>query len=204
MRAVQEPPAQIDPVARWVSALTTPFLTTPLFILMGGFRFVPDLPRLALYGAIAVGFTVGIPLAYAELLRRRGEVDSVHIFDRRARLKPLALTGASSMAGFGLLYLVGAPLGILQLGAMLFLLAVAMLLATSVLKVSGHTSAWAAGSAVVVMLYGLPVGPVLLGAVPIGWSRMVLGRHDLREVAAGFAFGILAATVLGLIVGIPW
>ncbi len=188
--------------AEHVSAVTTPYLTVPAFILLAGLAFVTDPLEIALYGAIAVGFTVGIPLAYARHLERQGKVDSIHIYDQKARLGPLALTGASSAVGLGALYLIDAPDGILRLAILLFLLAGATLAATSLLKISGHTSAWTAGSTVVIILHGLYVLPLLLGAIPIGWSRLELGRHRPVEVTVGFLYGIATAAVLSYLLGL--
>jgi len=189
-------------LAEGISAVTTPYLAVPAFILIAGLAFVTDPLEVATYGAIAVGFTVGIPMAYTQYLVREGRVDSVHIYDRRARLGPLALTGASSLAGFGILYLVDAPEGILRLAVLLFLMAGATFAATSLLKVSGHTSAWTAGSTVVVILHGPYAALLLLGALPIGWSRLELGRHRPVEVVVGLGYGIVSAALFSYLVGL--
>lgn len=189
-------------LAENISAITTPYLTVPIFILVAGLAFVSDPIEIAVYGTIVVGFTVLIPLSYAHMLAKRGRVESIHIYDQRARLGPLALTGASSLAGFGLLYLIHAPEGIIRLAVLLFLMAGATLGATMVLKISGHVSSWCAGSAVVILLHGPYLLPLLLGAIPIGWSRLELGRHRPVEVAVGAAYGIVAAIVLAFLVGL--
>jgi membrane-associated phospholipid phosphatase len=189
-------------MARTVSDLTSPYLTSPLFILLAGVHFIEAWRDVLLYGGIAVGFTVVVPLAYAEHLRRAGRVDSVHIFDQRARLAPLALTGASSMVGLAVLYLVGAPLGILRLGGLLFLLAGTVLVATLFLKISGHASAWTAGTTVIVVLNGPVAAILMLGVLPIAWSRLALGKHTSTEVLAGSIYGVVTAALLSLAVGL--
>jgi membrane-associated phospholipid phosphatase len=189
-------------LAENISAVTTPYLTVPAFILLAGLAFVRDPLEITVYGIVAVGFTVVIPLGYAYHLTRRGKVDDIHIYDQRARLGPLALTGASSMAGFGILYLIEAPDGILRLAVLLFLMAGATLAATSLLKISGHVSSWTAGSTVVIILHGPYALPLLLGALPIGWSRLALARHRPVEVVVGFAYGVFAAAALCLAVGL--
>ena len=201
---LEEPPIEKEDYfsATLISTLTSPYLTSPLFILLTGLHFVRDLGQIMLYGLVAVGFTIAIPLAYTEHLRRAGRVDSIHIFDQDARIGPLALTGASSMVGFAVLYAIGAPDNILRLGALLFLLAGAVLLATAVLKISGHVSAWSAGTTVVAVLWGPLAWAAILGVLPIAWSRLALGKHTRREVLAGFGYGIAAAAVLSLVVGL--
>jgi membrane-associated phospholipid phosphatase len=185
-----------------LSTLTSPYLTVPFFILLAGLKFVDDPREIAAYGAIAVGFTVGVPLAYSYHLMRQGKVDGIHVFEQRARLGPLTLTTASSIFGCLLLYLIGAPDGIIQLAILLFLMAGATLAATSVLKVSGHVSAWTGGSTVVIVLHGPYLAPLLLMGLPIGWSRLQLQRHRPVEVVMGFLYGIVSAALLALAVGL--
>jgi membrane-associated phospholipid phosphatase len=185
-----------------VSALTTPYLTTPLFILLAGLYYVKDPGDILLYGAIAVTFTVAVPLVYTELLRRTGRVESVHVFDQRARLGPLVLTGVSSVVGFLILYLVGAPGGILRLGAMLFLLAGALVGATWFLKLSGHVAGWTAGTTVLVALYGPPAALLYAVALPIAWSRLALGKHTGVEVVAGLLYGVAITAAFVWLVGL--
>lgn len=189
-------------IAQHISSLTTPYLTTPFFILIAGLHFVDAAREMLLYGIVAVGCTVAIPLAYAEHLRRTGRVDSVHIPDQHARMAPLALAGASSIMGFALLYMVGAPEGILRLGALLFFLAGALLVATWFLKVSGHVAAWAAGTTVLIVLYGPQMAILFLVAVPIAWSRLVLDKHTRMEVGVGLLYGICIAAVASGVVGL--
>ena len=201
---LEEPPIDTEDhfSATLISGLTTPYLTTPMFILLAGLQFVHDLGQVLLYGVVVVGFTIAVPLAYTEHLRRAGRVDSIHIFDQDARMGPLALTGASSVVGFSILYAIGAPEGVLRLGALLFLLAGAVLLATAMLKISGHVSAWSAGTTVVAVLWGPFALVAMLGVLPIAWSRLALGLHTRREVIAGFGYGVAMATVMSLAVGL--
>ncbi len=201
-RLVHSPPVPGNETAQHISSITTPYLTTPFFILIAGLHFVDTAREMLLYGTVAVGFTVAIPLAYAEHLRRAGRVDSVHILDQHARMVPLALAGAGSIMGFALLYLVGAPEGILRLGAMLFLLAGALLVATWFLKISGHVAAWTAGTTVLVVLYGPQMAVLFLVAAPIAWSRLVLGKHTRMEVGVGLLYGICIAAMFSGVVGL--
>jgi len=189
-------------VASGLSTVTTPYLTAPQFILLAGLHYVDSIGEVALYGAIVVGFTVVVPLAYTLHLKSLGRVGSVHIHEQRARLGPMALTGASSLAGLALLYAMDAPPDILRLGALLILLAVAVLGATYFIKVSGHVSAWATGTTVMVVVYGPVASPLYLAALPIGWSRLALGHHRPVEVLAGFAHGVGTAALLTWVVGL--
>ncbi len=190
------------PIGKAVSSLSSPYLTAPLFILLAGYHYVQDPLELLLYGSIPLGFTVLIPLLYSIHLRRIGKVDSVHIIDRRSRLVPLAITGASSFTGLVLLYAVGAPEEILRLAVLLFLLAATVLVATFFLKVSGHMAAWGAGTTIVVALYGPVLVPLFLIALPIAWSRLTLKKHTPLEVVAGFIYGTVTAAIISWLLGL--
>ncbi len=192
----------METIARAISFISSPYLTAPLFIMLAGYYYVQDPLEIVLYGSIAVGFTVLIPLLYTLHLRRTGRVDSIHIIDRRSRLGPLAITGGSSMLGLALLYAVGAPEEILHLAMLLFLLAATVLVATFFLKVSGHMAAWGAGTTIVVALYGSFLFPLFLFALPIAWSRLTLEKHTPFEVAAGFMYGIGTAAVITWLLGL--
>jgi len=185
-----------SPIGKAISSLSSPYLTAPLFILLAGYHYVQDPLELVLYGSIPLVFTVLIPLLYTIHLRRTGKVDSVHIIDRRSRLVPLAITGASSLVGLVLLYAVGAPEEILHLAVLLFLLAATVLVATFFLKVSGHMAAWGAGTTIVVALYGPILVPLFLIALPIAWSRLTLKKHTPLEVVAGFMYGTGTAAII--------
>lgn len=189
-------------IARAISSLSSPYLTAPLFILLAGYYYVQDPLEIALYGFIAVGSTVLVPLLYILHLRHTGRVDSVHIIDRRSRLGPLAITGGSSVVGLALLYAVGAPEAILHLAMLLIILAATVLVATFFLKVSGHMAAWGAGTTIVLALYGPVLLPLFLFALPIAWSRLTLKKHTANEVVAGFIYGIGTATMISWLLGI--
>ncbi|UCC93241.1 MAG: hypothetical protein JSW25_00760 [Thermoplasmata archaeon] len=189
-------------LAAHISRITSPYLSVPFFILLAGLAYVQDLLELVLYGAVAVGFTVVIPLLYTLSLVRRGKVDDIHIYDRGARLRPLAVTTVSSIVGFLVLHLIGASEDLIGLAILLFLMAAVTLAATSVFKISGHVSAWAGGCTVVAILHGPYALPLFLVGIPIGWSRLALERHRPIEVVIGFVYGIASASVLALLIGV--
>ncbi len=189
--------------ARALSSVTTPYLTVPAFILASGMRYVDALLEGLVYGVVLVLATVGLPLAHVIVLRRRGLVDSIHVGDRRARLGPIATAMLGAVLGLAVVWRLGAPDGVLRLGVVLAALAAVVLGATSVLKVSGHVTAWSSGTTVLFLLYGWWAAPLFVVAAPIAWARHALGRHTPQELAGGLLCGAGAAAALMLALGLP-
>ena len=192
-----------DGPAMWLSAVTTPYITVPVFILLCGARYVGGWRELLLYGGIVVGLAVLVPLGYTAHLVRRGVVEAMDVPGRFGRLGPLAAAALGATAGLLALLLLGAPIGVLRLGVMLVALAAAVFAATAVLKISGHVTAWAAGSVTLAFLWGPWALAALLGALPIAGSRLALGRHTPLELVAGAAYGIAVSAVMAWAMGLP-
>jgi membrane-associated phospholipid phosphatase len=189
--------------ARALSGVTSPYITVPIFIMLCGLRYVSDPVTALLYGAVLIVSTVVVPLVYVVILMRRGVVGSIHVPDRAARLGPLASAAAGAALGLAIIWALGAPTEVLRLAAMLVALALALLAATIVLKVSGHATAWSAGSVVLAVLYGWWALALLVVVVPIAWARHALGRHTPLELLAGVAYGGLMAAALAWLSGLP-
>jgi membrane-associated phospholipid phosphatase len=187
----------------WVSAATTPYITVPVFILLCGARYVGGPRELLLYGGIVVGLSVLVPLGYTAHLVRKGVVEDMDVPGRFGRLGPLAAAALGSVVGLAALHVLGAPTGVLRLGMMLVALAAAVFAATAFLKISGHVTAWTAGCVTLASLWGPWALPSLLGALPIAWSRLALGRHTPLELVAGAAYGIAVSAVLAWAMGLP-
>jgi len=189
--------------ALWLSSATTPYITVPVFILLCGARYVDGWRELLLYGGIVVGLSVLVPLAYTAHLVRKGVVEAMDVPGRFGRLGPLAAAALGAVVSLMALILLGAPSGVLRLGAMLVLLAAAVFAATAVLKISGHVTAWTAGSVALASLWGPWALAALLGALPIAWSRLALARHTPLELVAGAAYGIAVSAALAWAMGLP-
>ena len=202
-RTVERTVPDRDRAARALSGATSPYITVPSFIMLCGLRYVADPLTGLLYGAVLIITTVVAPLAYVVRLKRRGVVESVHVRERAARLGPLAAAAAGAALGTLAIWALGAPSGVLRLAAMLVALAIALLAATVLLKVSGHTAAWSSGAVVLAVLYGWWALAALALVVPIAWARHALGSHTPIELAAGSAYGGLTAAALAWLAGLP-
>ena len=181
-------------LARWVSIVAHPFVTT--LVMVGA----TELHRgwgAAARSVMLVALLAFLPLAV--LMRRQvrsgawTNVDASHPHERPV----LFLVG-----GAGLLALLGYlavahPDSPLLRGAVGALVMVALCAAvTPWIKVSLHMAAASLATAVL-LSRGLPAGCLLALVLPLlAWARVALGRHRWIEVALGFLAGSTTGFIL--------
>ncbi|NHN55841.1 phosphatase PAP2 family protein [Calidifontibacter sp. DB0510] len=145
------------------------------------------------WGLLAAGFAAVLPYVVTWRLRHPREQKPV---PRRVRVAYLLVTLGCAVAGVVLVGLLGGPHRVVAVVVtMVAGLAVAAVINTRY-RVSNHACAAAGGSVILAVLYG-PI--FLLGvliAAAVGWSRVVLGRHTVAEVAAGALVGAAVCAVV--------
>ena len=177
-------------IAKWVSILGHPFVTSMVMVLAVALRnsSAADALRTALLvAAIAV-----VPIAVLMVRQVRkgawGNVDASNPAER-----PL-LFGVS-IAALALLIamvLVLRPGSVLIRGALgVLILLIASAVATRWVKISLH-SAFGALATTTLLAIRSPAGLVLLALLPaLAWSRLSLERHQGIEVAIGLCLGVV-------------
>ena len=182
-------------LARWVSIVAHPFVTT--LVLTAAVESRRGGPAGAVRATAVVAALFVLPLALLTARQvRRGAWGTVDASSPRER-PVLFLVG-----GAGLLALLayfaradpGSPLvsGIAGVLAMVAICAAV----TPWVKVSLHMAA-AALAATVLLWRGLPLGWLLGATLPaLGWSRVALGRHQWHEVVAGLVLGASAGAII--------
>ena len=174
-------------VARWVSIVGHPFVTT--LVLAGAVEHERGATAAARTTAV-VGALFVLPLAVLTARQvRRGAWSTVDA-SRPAERPVLFVVGAAGRVALLLFFARTQPGTPLVTGTAGVLAMVALCAAvTPWIKVSLHMAA-AALAAVVLLGRGLPLGWLLGAALPVlAWSRVALGRHRWREVALGVAVG---------------
>jgi hypothetical protein len=186
-------------LARFISNLLSPpavgLLTAIAFIVYT----VPQPQPVLVWLVWGLPLIIIPPLAYVVRLVRTGQLDDIHMPDRRSRLKPLAV-----MIGWGgtcmlLLYLWGAPLILIEVMLVTIAYLLVMSIVTLFWKISFHSSAITAAASI-----GIVVGDVTTGwsmaaliLIPvIGWARIRLRRHTWRQVCAGCLVGLAMGLLL--------
>lgn len=181
------------------SPLLVPTYGMAMAMWMTGLKVLPERSRLM--ATLIVGIITGlIPLAALLGMHRAGMIDDMAVSDRRRRTLPILIAMLCYIAAAMFLGSARAPMWL-----RIFFYGSALAAAVSVLvsfkwKISAHTAAmgglvglllWFAvgGLADVSAVFTLSVGILVAGAVAS--ARVVLGRHSLGQVAAGFCLGFL-------------
>jgi membrane-associated phospholipid phosphatase len=175
-------------LARWISILAHPFVTASLMALGAGVR-----------SALLVAAFATVPLAVLMAMQvRSGRWDNVDA-SRPEERPALFAVGGIGLLALAVYLAVTQPVSPLLRG----LLAPVGLLAGAALvnrwvKVSLHVGFAVLAAATLIQL-GSAVGWVLVPVVPIlGWSRLVLNRHQPAELVAGGILGLAASLLTGI------
>lgn len=189
MIAVNTPRIGRMALARWLSLLAHPFVTTTVMVAVMALHF--GTPADAVRSvALVVAFGV-VPLAllmYRQV--RRGSWENVDASNARERpvLFTIALLGLVLLLTYLLLvhprsFLVRGIYG--GLGMVIVCAAV-----TRWVKVSLHV-AYAALAATILLLARSPAGWAMAAVIPaLMWSRLAMGRHRPLELLLGLLIGI--------------
>ena len=191
--------AHDEAMARWISNVLSPPVVATFFAIAFVSYIVPD-PRMSWRWILFTLPAIMLPpLAYVIWLVRRGELGDIHMPVRETRLKPLSVMMVWLLFCTLMLKKWDAPRS-------LDLLLLAVLLQISVLslitlfwQISFHSAAISAAAATAVAIGGTTAWPITITLlVPlVGWSRVRLRRHTLRQVTAGCLVGaVLALLVL--------
>ena len=181
-------------VARWVSIVAHPFVTT--LVLVGAVEV--ERGATAVVRTVAmVGVLFVLPLAALTAWQvRRGAWSTVDA--SRPRERPiLFVVGAAGLVAL-LFYFAreqrGTPLVIGTAGVLVMVGLCAAI--TPWVKVSLHMAA-ASLAATVLLGRGLPLGWLFGAALPVlAWSRVALGRHRWSEVAVGLVVGAVTGAIV--------
>ncbi len=180
-------PTYMMAVAMWI---------TPLVVIPESIRFVS-------MGVIAL-LTSILPVGAIFTLIKLGKVGDASISNRGERLIPYTISAACYVGAVIFLRHVHAPMWLSAFYAGGAIAAVVASLITLRWKISAHGSAaggfaaglfWLAthGCLLFGPVYWVAGGIMLCGL--IGSSRLILGRHTLTQVFAGFGLGICAVSI---------
>jgi membrane-associated phospholipid phosphatase len=187
-------------LARLASIAFHPFLVVPLAIILILYFETHSLPA-ALGWSLLVAALVILPsLLYLGYKLRKNDYSDFDISIREERHSYYLFGIAATLLGWSILAVMRAPRPLMVLFATCLTGIVTMGLITHYwLKVSIHVAVNAA-TAVSLAFYSLPLAG-LWGAVTVlvGWSRVKLGRHTLREVVAGAG---ISAMIILLVAGL--
>ena len=181
-------------LARWISILAHPFVMVAVLAAVAALR---QSSASAVQSVGLVLLAVVLPVA-ALMVRqvRRGRWANADASNASERPTLFLVSMAGLVAAVGWL-LIFEPESFLVRGLIVvagFILIAAFL--TRWVKLSLHV-AFAALSATALSMIGSPVGYALVAVVPVlAWSRLVLTRHNVREVLLGLVLGVVTGILL--------
>lgn len=201
---------QIDTVLRKVAeVLSIVFqpLFAPsmgLFLLFSTDSMYGDFPfkYKALLWVLVFMFTYLLPAIFIFILSKLGVVSSIKLENRNERYLPFGMTLISYVAGIFLLYKFNAPaiVSMIVIGA-----GVSIVIALSISffwKISAHMTGIGGliGSIVVIALhlqqnYTIMLAVAVLFAGLLGFARLEVKAHSLRQVYAGFMLGFFSVFI---------
>lgn len=167
-------------------------------------QFSPTIPTPLKWQAISIiAYTfVILPVSILFLLAKWGKISSVQLTVQRERFLPMLLVSISYIIGLRLLHVFDAPstLILLMRGVCLAIIVVALI--SIVWKISAHTTAIGGALGIIVllsMMYNTNLASlaafITLFAGAIGWARLYLKRHTVKQVNYGFMAGFSTIVV---------
>jgi hypothetical protein len=150
------------------------------------------------WGAFAVAFVSAAPLAYVILRVRRRTLTDVHIGAREQRRVPFTVGLVTVVVGLVLLVVTGAPRLLIALVVAFLALTAAIIAITHWWKVSVHAMVAMMTVGVLAATYGKALLVSVVAVPVIGWARVELRDHTVRQVLAGAAVGLGIAGLFAL------
>ena len=181
-------------IARWVSTLAHPFVMTALLVAVAATRQpTGSAVRPVLLVTLAVVAPITLLLVRQVRRGRWANVDASNASER-----PILFLVSLAGLGAALVWLLRYdPASFLIRGLIVvaaFIVVAAVL--TRWIKLSLHV-AFATLTATALSGIGSPVGLTLIALIPVvAWSRLVLARHSLHEVAVGCVLGVITGCAL--------
>lgn len=205
----------INIVSRIVSGLSYPLLMPTYAMIMvftaSFLSYLPGRPVVTV-SLVTFGATVMLPVIAIYVLHITGIISDPLLNNRRDRTIPYIAATVSYIAIAGYLWHIGAPAWMVafMLGAMAVIAILTCI--NLVWKISGHAAGMAGLTALAVFLsyrgYSVGTGLWLPSAMVVFsgivcTARLLLGRHSLLQVTAGYFLSFIIVYLSMLLAGIP-
>lgn len=178
-------------LASLLSLLFSPFVVPIAAILLLVRVYAQTWEQSALWTTITVLFITIIPFLYIYVKVKQGKLTDIHIVIRGQRIMPLLFAQLSALIGVFILYLLGAPKGLIHLGICYIVNGIIFILITQFWKISLH-SAVVAGCVTALAYIVTPKMAFLFFLIPIvAWARIQKKRHTLIQNLAGAIIAII-------------
>lgn len=176
--------------ARYISYLFVPPSFTFLIFLFLGLVYPSD-PVTSIVIVIK-GFVIGLalPVIFFMILMRRGKVGDADASIKEERNIPYIFGIFSTMLGILVSTIFNLENLIIHIWVVYLAAMISLLIINKFWKISAHSMGASIPFGLLLYMYGL-LGLVYLPLIlVIGWSRIYLKKHDLRQVLAGAILGL--------------
>lgn len=182
-------------IARWISHIISPHIVGVVLIAVMAMQYGDNPLGVLLWLAVVIPLLVVPPLVYLGWLVHTGAIEDIYMPARETRLRPLMVLLLWLVLCLGLLHYWQAP-AIVEIFVTVAIFLGAVLGAVTLFwKISFHGAAISAAATTTVMMAGSSAWPVMLLVPLVGWARVRLQRHTIRQVIYGSLVGAIIAFV---------
>ncbi|MFA6274191.1 MAG: hypothetical protein WC662_03445 [Candidatus Paceibacterota bacterium] len=179
-------------LAKYISAITSPFVVTPIFGLWVIAQYSKSLNDFFLWGITFLILIILCPLIFILYKIKKGEITDLHISLREQRDKPFLFTTITSLLLIIVYKIENAPYVLFCLAFVLFINSLIFYLITKFWKISGHSAVFC-GSVLIVSILINPKALFFLILLPlIIWARTKREKHNFWQ-------GIVAILVVSIV-----
>lgn len=184
-------------LAKLISRVFDPIIEIPLMLVLASWYAYVNGMRWQ-FLLLLLFIDAILPFAFFLYLLRKHEVEDWDITKRAQRIPVYGLTMLAHLAGVGMSYFAGQVVET-QILFVFWLLGMLFFGITMFWKISVHAGVYAALVTFLVLSMDRSLLWMYLLLIPIGWSRVVLGKHTPIQFVAGT---IIAS--LGMWIGFSW
>ncbi len=144
---------------------------------------------------VSVFFGAALPFAYLLLLLRREKVTHIDVPLRQQRTVPYLISVVIYMAGFAVLYLMGASVTVYALMFCYATNTFVISLVNTQWKISAHAMGAAGPLTALALTFGWQILPFFVVVAVVAWARVELRAHTRAQVTAGALLGVALTAV---------
>jgi membrane-associated phospholipid phosphatase len=183
-------------LARAISNILSPSVVSVPMVLLVAFYRATSTQSAIVYAAITFFFLSVGPLIYIVIGVRLGRLSDLDVSKRSERFVPFFFSLLSVCLGGVVLVLAHAPASLITVVIAVAISGAIMMIITLWWKISIHASSLAGVATILAAFYGVVMLPAFLLVILVSWSRVVLRRHTIAQVAAGSLLSIVLITLI--------
>lgn len=188
-------PAHVQ-VARHISNVLSPFAVSLPCVFLIALYHAPMRGQAVFYAFVTLFFLSVGPLLYIIVGVRLGKFTDIDVSVRSQRTWPFVFGLGSGLVGLCILALTKGSPNLETLLLITILSGIIMMIITLWWKISLHASSVAGAATLLTAFYGTVMLPTFLLVIAVAWSRVVLRRHTITQVAVGAILSIVLTILI--------